>query len=318
MKLNIFRRIFGKKHIETTPEATTPDTTQAETEPQKTPGTDGSGDQDTPTLKEAFTAKYPDWVFILTAFEAANLCAATWDNLTKARLQKFIAYMAERHAPNTVNQYATRLKAVLNMYADEVELPRGYSKVLTPRRCVTTSVYLTEEELDRIASYIPRTQRELYVRNTFLLAAYTGARHSDAERFNESNINGDTLQYVSQKTKTPVTLPLKPIVAELIRENVRVDMTDKTYNSNLRRICQKCLINQPTKVFKAGAEAEGEKWEYVGSHTARRSFASNLYLRGVDIYTISRLLGHSDVRITQQYIQSGVRTDSEELMGYFK
>ncbi len=95
-------------------------------------------------------------------------------------------------------------------------------------------------------------------------------------------------------------------------------MSDKAYNATIRRICAKCGINQHIKVFKAGEEREGEKWEYVGSHTSRRSFATNLYLRGVDIYTICKLLGHSDVKVTQGYIQSGIRTNSEELMGYFR
>ena len=55
------------------------------------------------TLKESFRQKYPAYMNILNMFEAANLCDATWENLTKVRLQKFIDYMGERLSPNSVN-----------------------------------------------------------------------------------------------------------------------------------------------------------------------------------------------------------------------
>lgn len=270
------------------------------------------------TLKEAFSQKYPAYMNILKMFEAANLCEATWENLTKVRLQRFVEYMGERIAPNSVNQYATKLKAVLNLYSEEVELPRDYAKVLTPRKCASTSIFLTEDELQLLMDYNPKNDKERLVRNVFCVSAFCGARHSDSVLFNEDNIIGDTLQYVSVKTKTPTTIPLKPIVAEYIRTMPRITMGDKAFNATIRRIAQKCGINSRVKIFKAGEEKNGEKWEFLSSHDARRSFASNLYLRGVDIYSISRMLGHSSVNTTQLYIQASIRTNSEELMGYFR
>lgn len=272
----------------------------------------------TTTLKDAFREKYPNNTNILTMFEAANLCDATWENITKVRLQKFIDYMAERLSPNSVNQYATKLKAVLNLYSDEVLLPRGFAKVLTPRKCAVQNVYLTEEEIERLTKYSPKNERELYVRNLFVISAYCGTRHSDAAKLTESNIVGDTLQYVSVKTKIHSTVPLKPIVREYIVTYPKIEIDDTTYNNIIRRICQRCGITDKVKVFKAGETKEGEKWEFISSHTSRRTFATLLYLRGVDLYTISRMIGHNSTRTTEGYICADIRTDSEELMGYFK
>lgn len=84
------------------------------------------------TPKEAFSTKYPAYDNSRRMFEAANLYDVTWENLTKVRLQKFIDYMNERLSPNSVNQYEAKLKAVLNLYSDDVLLPRGFAKVLTP------------------------------------------------------------------------------------------------------------------------------------------------------------------------------------------
>lgn len=317
--MNFISKIFGSKHKQ---EPKTVWSEPVENLDKLTTGTvelivDSIQPQPT-TLKEAFLLKYPSYLNILKMFEAANLCDATWENITKVRLQRFVDYMGERLSPNSVNQYATKLKAVLNLYSDEVSLPRGFAKVLTPRKCASTAVYLTEEELQRLVDYSPRNIREEYVRDVFIICSYGGMRHSDAISLNESNFVGDTLQYVSVKTKIHTVVPLKPIVREYILKRPQVEIDDTTYNKIIRRICKKCGITDKVKVFKAGGEREGEKWEHVSSHTARRTCATLLYLRGADLYTISKILGHSDVKTTQNYIKADIRTDSEILMGYFK
>ena len=118
--MSIFSRFFARKS--NNEQIKTTDIIPAPEQPKQT------------TLKEAMKMKYPAYADnILRMFEAANLCEATWENLTKVRLQRLIDYMGERIAPNSVAQYATKLKAVLNLYSEEVELPRDYAKVLTPR-----------------------------------------------------------------------------------------------------------------------------------------------------------------------------------------
>jgi site-specific recombinase XerD len=65
--------------------------------------------------------------------------------------------------------------------------------------------------------------------------------------------------------------------------------------------------------------SEGKrKWEFVSSHTARRSFATNLYLRGADLYSISQMMGHASVEMTQNYLCCGLREQSAQVMEYFK
>lgn len=273
-----------------------------------------------PTLWDAFTQKYPDDARrILPSFEAANQCAATWENLTKYRLQSFVNYLAERLAPNSVHQYCTKFKAVLNLYSESVCLPRDFARVLTPRKQPTTKVWITEEELTRLAEFEPKTETEKLVRDQFLIGCYTGARHSDFIRFDETNIVGDTLSYVSQKTKIHAVVPLSNTARKLLHEKEDRVITERGFNNCIRRICKKCGINSTVKVFRAGRDCVGEKWEFVSSHTARRSFATNLYLRGVDIYAIARMLGHSSVEQTaQNYIVCGLGTLSSEAMGYFE
>lgn len=315
--MNFISKLFKRKHNEPQEVANEPQT--ATSEPVSDSDKMEEPQENEPiTLKQAFSEKYGKYMNILTMFEAANLCEATWENITKVRLQRFIDYMNERLSPNSVNQYATKLKAVLNLYSDEVLLPRGFAKVLTPKKVASTAVYLTEEELQKLIGYEPKNERELYVRDMFIICSYVGCRHSDGVRLTESNFAGDTLQYVSIKTKVHTIVPLKPIVREYIINRPQIEVDDTTYNNIIRRICKKCGITDKVKVFKAGETKEGEKWQYIGSHTARRTFASLLYLRGVDLYSISKMLGHTSVKTTEGYIVADIKTDSKELMSYFQ
>lgn len=269
-------------------------------------------------LRVAFLAKYPKYEIILNMYSRANDCPATWENLSKVRLQTFVDYMEERLAPNSVRQYAAKLKAVLNLYNEEVELPKDYNKILSVKNVRSTNVWLTDEELERIITYVPKNANEQLVRTQFLIGAFTGCRHSDYTRLNNRNIVGGMISYVSLKTKTHATVPLKPIVKELLTNLPKEEVTDPTFNNNIRNICRKAGITEAVKVFKAGKEVEGEKWEFVSSHTARRSFATNLYLRGADLYSISQMMGHASVEMTQNYLCCGLREQSAQVMEYFK
>ena len=69
-------------------------------------------------------------------------------------------------------------------------------------------------------------------------------------------------------------------------------------------------------LYNFGETKTQEKWKYVTSHTARRTFATNLYLNGVDLYTISQLCGHSSVEVTKTYICCNPNID-DKVMQYF-
>ncbi len=275
------------------------------------------------TLKEAMSNKYPSYgLNILRMFEAANLCEATWENLTKVRLQRLVDYMSERLSPNSVHQYATKLKAVLNLYSEEVNLPRGFAKVLTPKKTAVQNVYLTEDEIQRVARYTPKNDREALVQSQFMLGVLTLARHSDFVHFDEGNIIGDNLVYVSQKTKIQSCIPMSPTLIRFLKIQKEVigkgvSVSDDSFNSIIRRICYKCGIDEPVKLYQRGETTVKPKYQYVSSHTARRSGVTNLYLRGLDLLTISKIAGHTDTKTTMGYVQCGIRELPQVAKDYF-
>jgi integrase len=223
-------------------------------------------------------------------------------------------------AQSSARTYAAMVKSVMNDYREEMHIPcKRDEEILTIKKAKTISAYIEEKEIKKLSEYKPKTPEERFVLNIFLLGCLTGARHSDCVTFNRGNIMGGNLIYVSEKTKIKASIPLSPLAVRLIDDTPNcTPVNDANFNLSIRRICKSLGFKYETKVYKAGQYVQGEKWRFISSHTARRSFATNLYLRGADLYSISKMMGHSDTSMTEGYICCGLREQSEKILQYFQ
>lgn len=275
------------------------------------------------TFREAFLQKWPKYGKLVNDYSDANyLEEANWSDITKLGLSNFVDYLEETKAQSSVRTYCAMLKSVLNLYSDEVDLPRDYSKILSCKGSPSQNVYLTSDELLSVIAYNPLSDTERYVRDVFCICALVGCRHSDGVKLTRENIVADRIVYVSQKTKVKAEVPLSDAVIRLLNDLDEHDirsykLSDNTYNKNIRDICRNCGITQKVKLFRHGIDCEGEKWEYISSHSARRSCASNLYVLGCDLLTISKILGHTSIETTKNYICAPMNLN-ERVMNYFK
>lgn len=275
------------------------------------------------TFREAFIQKWPKYGKLVNDYADANdLEEANWSDITKIGLSNFVDYLEETKAQSSVRTYCAMLKSVLNLYSDEVDLPRDYAKILSCKGSPSQNVYLTSDELLSVIAYNPMDDTERYVRDVFCICALVGCRHSDGIKLTRENIVSDRIVYVSQKTKVKAEVPMSDAVLRLLDDldehNLRTfRLSDNTYNKTIRYICQYCGINQKVKLFRHGIDTEGEKWEYISSHSARRSCASNLYVLGCDLLTISKILGHTSIETTKNYICAPMNI-SQRVLEYFK
>lgn len=274
----------------------------------------------TPEWKSSFVgrflSKYPNRCKMLDTLK--QLCGHTpeWEDMTDSLLRDYKEYLSFTMCASAVKVTLARLRAVLN--DSDVALPsRNFNKILSCKGEPSQAVFLDEEEIARIDAYEPVDEIERHVKRLFLIGCYTMARHSDCERLTEANIDGEWLNYVSQKTKVQTRVPVHRNLLKYINQHDEVEITDDVYNKTLREICKKCGIDKEMTLFRRGHEETAPKYEFVTSHTARRSGATNVYLRGGELLQVSRLMGHTNVRTTQGYIV-GYRDISKEVMGFFK
>ena len=244
-----------------------------------------------------------------------------WTDITRSTLYDLKDHLGETVAASTAKQVLSNLRAVMNRVKDEADFPADFAKILAVKATAPMKTYLTEDELALLENAPTHTAKQLFVKNVFIICAYTGLRVSDAINLTPENIVDGCLHFVAQKTKKAGAIPLKSGLAERIAwvaSHPDKKVTLMSYNRAVRKLCKDAGICDEVVVFKAGKEMKGPKWKFVSSHTARISTASCLNRRGVPIGDISKLLQHSGVQMTERYIIRDHIQLSSNAMKFFR
>lgn len=220
----------------------------------------------------------------------------------------------KNYATNTIGKRIKLLKTILRD-ADEkrINVNRDYlSRKFKAPIERSDNISLNLEELILIQNLdLVNYPKLMRVRDLFIFQAWTGLRYSDLKNINQSNIQDGYLRIRQEKTGEMVTLPLFQITENiLIKYNYdlpRVPSNQKM-NNYLKEICQRIpLLNIEVtkKITKGGKrlEMKVKKYEMISTHTARRSFATNLYKMNASTSSIMKLTGHKTEDIFFQYIK---------------
>ena len=249
-----------------------------------------------------FISKNPRYHGMITRIEDAIGKKPEWSDFTKQNID-LICEMFSECAPSSARTYMAMFCSVLNDAKDEVKLPyQRFAEKMSVKSTPSVNVYLNMKDLSKLESYRPKNEREQIVLAQFLIGCYTGARHSDILNMTVDNITDGYLTYVSKKTKIQTTVEAKPILTTLLPIAGQKTYSDVVFNETIRDICRIVGINENMKLFRRGKDEVGEKWQFVASHTARRSFATNLAELNVPILQIAKRMGHTDVKTTYRYI----------------
>lgn len=237
-----------------------------------------------------------------------HLCAVginEWTDITRASLYEFHDHLLTELAPSTAKTIMAYAKSLFNRYREEVELPDGWSGILKAKCSRPMKTYLTEDELKRFSKARTHTAKQELAKNLFLICSFTGLRVGDAMNLRTENISDGAIRYVAQKNKKAGVIPLKPGLEQRIKwvsEHRDLHITTKCYNEAVRNLCKLSGISDEVVVQIAGEEVRGPKWQFISSHAARRSCATNLFKRGAGVQEISTILNHSGVAMTERYI----------------
>lgn len=174
----------------------------------------------------------------------------------------------------------------------------------------TENIYLTPSELEKIYNKEFEAERLERVRDLFLIGAFTGLRFSDFTSITVDNIKDNKLHIEQQKTGKAVSIPLHPIVLEIWQKYngaLPKVISNQKFNEYIKEICRISGISsiEHKGITKGGTRIKQrfEKWQIVSSHTARRSFATNLYLSGFPTLSIMQITGHKTESAFMKYIK---------------
>lgn len=274
-------------------------------------------------------AQYVTTVNVVRRFsEARPKVSQKPEKLGKKFYNSFVCWLnSEGMAANTIGKHIKNLKAILR-----AELPAGYAmrcEFLQRGTCVRPeeqidNVYLNESELERIKS-LKLEGTSGNIRDTFILLSYTGCRYSDIISFQPSNYvmlsNGRALVFNQCKTNREVVVPLLPEAEEILTKNggmIPPQVTIQTFNRIIKSVCRKAGITDRTAIHRTQGGKKvvmvREKCDLVSAHTARRSFATNLYKRGLPTSMIMSATGHETEQAFRTYIKITRYENAEMLL----
>ena len=231
----------------------------------------------------------------------------------------FVSYLqSQGYTNNTIGREIKNLKVFLNALDDERKSLADIDKLKVLREEVD-NVYLTEEELQAMHDAELPTKSLDRVRDCFLLLAWTGCRYSDLQQIDKSNIKGDVMTFRQYKTNNKVSIPIHPIVREILDKynyELPTEISNQKFNDYLKDVARLSGIT----ATESRTRTEGgkltttkcEKWQLVTSHTGRRSFATNMYKRGLPSIMIMSITGHKTESAFLKYIK--VRQDEHAQM----
>ncbi len=181
--------------------------------------------------------------------------------------------------------------ALLNEWISKDPFMKFRIRLQEPKR-----VFLTKEELERLESAPMQSDSLQKVRDLFVFSCYTGLAYADAAKLDSAHLqtinNQQWIILDRTKTKNQSTIPLLPQAAVIL---------EKYKDRNDGRLLPVISSQNTNKYLKLIAAHAGVA-KKLCFHCARHTFASTVTLnQGVDITTVSAMLGHKFLQTTQIY-----------------
>jgi site-specific recombinase XerD len=172
--------------------------------------------------------------------------------------------------------------------------------------------YLTQEELQKLMDTPFRAERLEHVRDVFVFCCFTGLAYADVKKLTHDDfvtgIDGELwINTKRTKTKTKSNIPVLPTPLAILE---KYEDSPHLINGKVLPV----LTNQKMNAYlKEIADLSGVK-KNLTTHLARHTFATTVTLsNGVSIESVSKMLGHKNLRTTQHYAKILNRKVSEDM-----
>ncbi len=253
----------------------------------------GTLERYTTSLKH--TIEFLEWKYNISDIEISKINHAFITNY------EFYLRSVRNCANNTAVKYIKNFSKIIkiclaNDWLEKNPFANYKSKVKEVER-----VYLTENEIQSIIEKDFKTERLSLVRDIFLFSSYTGLAYIDVKNLTKSHISygidGEKWIFTHrQKTESASKIPILPVTQMIIdkyKNHPQCINEDK-----LLPILSNQKMNAYLKEITGVCEIEKE----LTFHIARHTFATTVTLtNGVPIESVSKMLGHKNLRTTQHY-----------------
>jgi integrase len=250
----------------------------------------------------------------LKEFEHSKRYPIDYNSITLDFLYKFISFLrAKRLSQNAIAKDIQIIKTFMKKGVTLQETTNTWHQHedFCVSREETDAVYLTENEIIHLYNYDLSNSKKLEsVRDLFVFGCFVGLRYSDYSTVKPVNIvkvEGEYyIKLITQKTKDLVIIPCNPIVLKIFdkySENANRlprSISNQKFNDAIKDACKLAGLHE---VGRLSTTPSKELYNCVSSHTARRSFATNLYLEGFPVIDLMKITGHKTEKAFMRYIR---------------
>lgn len=279
------------------------------------------------TLSYKTMREYARTHYYILEYEKKRGIKLDFNNINQSFMNDFIAFLQEQNlSTNTIGHKIVCIKALMRS-ANENDLTSNmkfqFFKGISEQ---SDNIALSEEELDSLARFDfssnPRLER---VRDLFLVGCWTGLRFSDFTSIRKENILDGMITITQHKTDASVVIPVHPVFKAIWNKYEGIlpsNISNQKFNDYIKEVCKIVGINSRVlKSITRGGKKQTtvyEKWQLVSSHTARRSFATNLYKSGFPAVSIMQITGHRTESAFLKYIKVTKEEHAKMLMKHWQ
>lgn len=271
---------------------------------------------------------------VLKRFAKSKNRTVDFDSIDLNFYDDFRSYLSKNleYSDNTVGKHIKNLKVFMNEasergFHNNMEFLKKGFKV--PKEDID-NIYLTEEEISILYNLdLSKDERLDQARDLFIIGCYTGLRFSDFVQLKKENIRNGMISLRTQKTGELVAIPVHPVIEDIINKYKR------QYASGFPPAIDNYLMNRYLKIIgqmagfteihtikktRGGKKVEDtfKKFELMTTHTARRSFATNLFLQEFPAISIMKITGHRSEKNFMNYIKMTPHQNAEKLRKHWE
>ena len=275
---------------------------------------------------------YRQTLIKLEMYSKVNKTPITFNSFDKKFVNLFSTFLEEYydHQQNSLSKHFKNLKTYLIEAVNRSLISN--SNFIIKDFCYpteeTTAIYLTEKELQKMFDADLSQNRTMELaRDIFLIGCYIGQRVSDYNGLTENDII--TLKGVKyfkirqSKTKTDVLCPITKEISEIMRlrhNNLPPNkLNEPDINENIKELGKSLGFTKKIKCeFTKGGKKVIEmipKHDLIMTHTARRSFCTNMYLKKMPVFDIMLFSGHKTEKEFYKYIRIKGEERAEHIVG---
>ncbi|MFA6057853.1 MAG: site-specific integrase [Taibaiella sp.] len=229
------------------------------------------------------------------------------ENFKQYLLREPITKSGRQLSNNAALSYFNKVKTLMKeAFMQRIISENPATRVKSIKEASTKREYLTFEELQKL---VPVPCQIEVLKRGFLFSCLTGLRHCDIRKMTwgelhyEENI-GWLIMYTQQKTKSVENLPISDQAIQFLGadiETVKKNSTDPTLRDEkiFKGLAYDCWFNKKLSQWLKEAGIEKK----ITFHCGRHTFATLQLSLNTDMSTVSKMLGHKNLKTTQIYAQ---------------